>query len=186
MPTAIRDVVGWPDEIAPAEAGRPLNAGEEEIVIPLPLWAQMGRGRISATDAILASPFAPEGFAPSLGAYRLVLPFGGQQIDLTGAARASVQLAGPTAVELVASPGGRVMAQSQGTQRNRPLSKEEKRCRLGAPITGPWLRNSACTRPKVSINLLRSSAIISVPLRGGPIRCCRRPNFLSSRSAPAP
>ena len=114
MPTAIRDVVGWPDEIAPAEAGRPLNAGEEEIVIPLPLWAQMGRGRISATDAILASPFAPEGFAPSLGAYRLVLPFGGQQIDLTGGARASVQLAGPTAVELVASPGGRVMAQSQG------------------------------------------------------------------------
>ncbi|MGZ6143872.1 MAG: hypothetical protein ACXWLM_11080, partial [Myxococcales bacterium] len=50
MPAAIRelalrgpfDAVAGPELVSFGPAARPLNAGEDEIVIPMPLWAQMG------------------------------------------------------------------------------------------------------------------------------------------------
>ena len=128
MPLAIRELAfkgpfeDLPADLtagAPAQAPRrPISPGEEEIVIPLPLWAQMGRRRSSATDQILASPLAREGYAPPLGAYRLVvpLPYGGPA-DYTGGAPAGttglVQLVGPTRLELVARSAG-IAAQRMG------------------------------------------------------------------------
>lgn len=102
----------------PAQALRPLNPGEEEIVIPLPLWAQMGRGQLSETDQIMASPLAADGYNPPLGVYRLVLPEGGP-FDLTGGAPSGtpgvVDLAGPMGLELVARrTGSPVVASSLG------------------------------------------------------------------------
>src|SRR5205814_362967 len=43
---------------APNPATRPLGPGEDEIVIPMPLWTQMGRGQASFTDQVMASPVA--------------------------------------------------------------------------------------------------------------------------------
>jgi hypothetical protein len=100
---------------APTQQRRPLNPGEDEIVIPMPLWAQMGRGRLSATDQIMASPLAPEGHAPPLGSYRLVAPFHAPA-DYTNGAPAHtdgiIQLAGPTGLNLGVEPGGQVLATS--------------------------------------------------------------------------
>jgi hypothetical protein len=45
------------------------------------------------------------------------------------------------------------MAQSHDAQRNKPLSKAVKRCTLGEPMSAPWLRNKACTLPKVSTSI---------------------------------
>ena len=119
MPSSIRELAmsgsfeaQQPEMAAPARAQpRPLNPGEDEIVIPMPLWAQMGRGRLSETDQIMASPLAPSGYAPRLGAYRLVVPDGGPA-DLTGGADAAdvVEIAGPNSLELqVRSTRGPVM-----------------------------------------------------------------------------
>ena len=98
---------------------RPLNAGEDEIIIPMPLWTQMGRGRMSSTNDIMASPLAGRGYAPPLGMYRLVLP-GGGPIDAAGGAPAGtpgvLQITGPTALELAtgARGGAPVSARSLG------------------------------------------------------------------------
>ncbi len=127
MPLAIREfALKGPFEDLPemvavpmaAPSRRPLNPGEDEIVIPLPLWAQMGRGRISATDQIMASPLAPEGYAPPLGNYRLVAPHS-YPLDYTGGAPAGtpgvIQLAGPSGLDLsVARAGNSVQARSLG------------------------------------------------------------------------
>src|SRR6185503_3195033 len=87
---------------------RALNPGEDEIVIPMPLWAQMGRGRLSSTDQIMASPMSPSGYAPPLGSYTLVAP-PGTPLDFTGGAgpggKGVTQLSGPTTLELAISGG---------------------------------------------------------------------------------
>src|SRR6266851_1998510 len=131
MPAAIRDLVlrGAFDEIPPGlvisampaeQDRRPINPGEDEIVIPMPLWSQMGRGRISATDMIMASSLAPEGYAPPLGMYQLV-PTGQGVLDLAGGAPVGTpgvtQIFGPTRLELAQTAiiGGRLVeAQSRG------------------------------------------------------------------------
>jgi hypothetical protein len=127
MPLAIREfALKGPFEDLPemvavpmaAPSRRPLNPGEDEIVIPLPLWAQMGRGRISATDQIMASPLAPEGYAPPLGNYRLVAPHS-FPLDYTGGAPIGtpgvIQLAGPSGLDLsLARAGNSVQARSLG------------------------------------------------------------------------
>src|SRR5205085_7611310 len=94
------------------------NPGEEEIVIPMPLWAQMGRGRISHTDQIMASPLARSGYSPPMGVYRLVVP-GGGPVDMTGGAPDGtpgiLDLVGPTGLELVVRGGqAPVLASSLG------------------------------------------------------------------------
>src|SRR5439155_25632381 len=116
MPVSIRELAlsgpfdlsaGLGDLAAPAMPGRPLNPGEEEIVIPMPLWTQMGRGQLSETDQIMASPLAPAGYAPPMGVYRLVVPAGGP-IDMTGGAPPGtdgvVELTGPAGLELMVKP----------------------------------------------------------------------------------
>jgi hypothetical protein len=131
MPAVIRDLVmrGAFDEIPPGlvisvmpteHDRRPINPGEDEIVIPMPLWSQMGRGRISATDMIMASSLAPEGYAPPLGMYQLV-PTGQGVLDLAGGAPVGspgvTQIFGPTRLELAQTAiiGGRLVeAQSRG------------------------------------------------------------------------
>ena len=84
---------------------RSLNAGEDEIVIPMPLWAQMGRGRISATEQVMASPMASRGYTPPLGYYTLVAPSSGPMDFTNGQGGPQTQLAGPTGIELAISGG---------------------------------------------------------------------------------
>jgi hypothetical protein len=68
MPLAVREVAERAPFAAPAAVSgrppRPLGPGEEEIVIPLPLWAQMGQSTISDPGALLV-PFASEPGAPA-------------------------------------------------------------------------------------------------------------------------
>jgi len=123
VPTSIRELAlsGPYDQFAPSESivvqGRAPNPGEEEIVIPMPLWAQMGGGRVSETDQIMASPLAQAGYQPPLGVYRLLIPPGGA-VDMTGGAPSGtpgiVDLDGPMALELTAKAGRRVTATSLG------------------------------------------------------------------------
>jgi hypothetical protein len=125
-PLTIRDFAFRPPFVAGVQATSPAMAqsptrhpspGEEEIVIPLPLWAQMGRGAIAETGRIMASPFAARGRAAPLGAYRLVVP-GGGQIDLTGGAAAGaprvVEISGPTGLRLEQTPVGGIVATTAG------------------------------------------------------------------------
>lgn len=123
MPAALRDLaLRGPFELAasaPPAPSRPLNAGEEEIVIPMPLWAQMGRGRLSEAHQIMASPVLGAGREPPLGEYRLVLPMGGP-VDLTSGAPSgtpgTVEVAGPTSLRLLAVRGSLAAATPQGHQ----------------------------------------------------------------------
>ena len=131
-----------------AQLTRPLGVGEEEIVIPLPLWAQLGRGRISATSQIMASPFSVKGQAPPLGAYQLVRPFNGPADFTNGAPGGTpgiVTLQGPANLELVAGrgPGGNVTAQSLGGRMmlgrvavddGESVFSPRGRMRVGAPL----------------------------------------------------
>jgi hypothetical protein len=124
MPGAIRELVlrgpfdgsAGPDLVS--FGSRPLNPGEEEVVIPMPLWAQMGRGRLSETDQIMASPLAPAGYAPPMGVYRLVMPSGGV-VDMSGGAPPGtpgvIELAGPTGLDIALDRRlGAVLASSLG------------------------------------------------------------------------
>ncbi len=125
---------------------RVLNPGEEEIEIPMPLWTQMGRGRLSSTDAIMASPRMPPGLAPPLGVYRLVSP---EPVDFTAGAPEStpgiVNLQGPTELGLQRSLAGGVEANQLGGRfilGRIPLADGETavtssgRMRVGAPVFG--------------------------------------------------
>jgi hypothetical protein len=134
-------------EIPVAAAPRPLGPGEDEIVIPLPLWAQMGRGAMSETDRIMAAPLAGRGYAPPLGVYRLVVP-GGGPFDLSGSAppeTPAIELSGPTGLRLAPRPSSTVSATTLGGAHflgRVPLdpgghpARGRSRIRVGAPMQG--------------------------------------------------
>jgi hypothetical protein len=121
--------------------------GEEEILIPLPLWAQMGRGALGETDRIMAAPLAPAGYAPPLGAYHLVAP-GGGPIDLSGSAAPDapiVEVSGPTSLRVAPQPSGPVTATTLGGRyflAKVPLDPSGSpatargRIRIGEPLQG--------------------------------------------------
>src|SRR3989442_1391484 len=140
-----------PPRMPPAVQPRPLSPGEEEIVVPLPLWAQMGRGAVGETDRIMASPIAPRGYRPPLGTYRLVVP-GGGPLDLTGGAPAHaedvVAISGPTALRVGRSLTGGVAATTPSGRHflDRVLLDEagsndavRRRIRVSEPIRSPGL-----------------------------------------------
>ena len=151
LPSGIRELVlraPFADEleIPVAAAPRPLGPGEDEIVIPLPLWAQMGRGAMSETDRIMAAPLAGRGYAPPLGVYRLMVP-GGGPFDLSESAApetAAVELSGPTGLRLAPRPSRTVSATTLGGAHflgRVPLdlggnSGRRSRIRIGAPVQG--------------------------------------------------
>jgi len=127
MPGAIRQfALAAPFEapelvLAPAAepaAARPLGPGEDEIVIPMPLWAQMGRGQASSTDHVMASPVARTSYAPPLGTYSLVRPAGFRLLDADDAAPPGtpgvVELSGPTGIRLRPRLQGGARADSTG------------------------------------------------------------------------
>ena len=134
-------------EIPVAAAPRPLGPGEDEIVIPLPLWAQMGRGAMSETDRIMAAPLAGRGYAPPLGVYRLVVP-GGGPFDLSGSAppdTSAIELSGPTGLKLAPRSSSTVSATTLGGAHflgRVPLdpgghpARGRSRIRVGAPVQG--------------------------------------------------
>jgi len=97
---------------------RPLGPGEDEIFIPMPLWAQMGRGQASFTHHVMASPLAHTSYAPPLGTYTLVRPAGFPLLDPDVARSPEgpemVELAGPTAIRLRPRPQGGARADSAG------------------------------------------------------------------------
>jgi hypothetical protein len=147
---ALRGPFGVPELVAAMPQPRPLNPGEEEIVIPMPLWAQMGRGQLSETDQIMASPLSPFGYAPPMGVYRLVVP-GGGPVDMTGGAPPGtpgiVELLGPTGLEIMAHAGrSGVQASSLGGRQflgrvalddGETAITRRGRIRVGAPISSP-------------------------------------------------
>jgi hypothetical protein len=103
----------------------------------------------------MASPIAPRGYRPPLGAYRLVVP-GGGPVDLTGGAPAQSEdvlaISGPTALRVernltggaaATSPSGRyflgrVLLDEAGSART-----VRRRVRIGAPSRGPGLSELA-------------------------------------------
>ena len=103
---------------APNPATRPLGPGEDEIVIPMPLWTQMGRGQASFTDQVMASPVARTSYAPPLGTYTVVRPAGLRLLDPDVAPPAGTpemaELAGPTAIRLRPRPHGGARADRAG------------------------------------------------------------------------
>jgi hypothetical protein len=145
---ALRGPFGVPELVAAMPQARPLNPGEEEIVIPMPLWAQMGRGQLSETDQIMASPLSPFGYAPPMGVYRLVVP-GGGPVDMTGGAPPGtpdiVELLGPTGLEIVARAGrtgvkasalgGRQFLGRVALDDGETAVTRRGRIRVGAPIS---------------------------------------------------
>ena len=159
MPVSIREFAvrgpfnelggAQPEFISMAPQARPLNPGEEEIVIPMPLWTQMGRGQLSETDQIMASPLARAGYSPPMGVYRLVVP-GGGPVDMTGGAPPGtpgiVDLTGPTGLELVARPnrsgvqasslGGRQFLGRVAVDDGESVVTRRGRIRVGAPLAG--------------------------------------------------
>jgi hypothetical protein len=139
---------------------RMVNPGEEEIVIPMPLWAQMGRGTRSQVEEILSSPRMPRGFQPPLGTYRLVLP---APVDLTGGAPATtpglVELSGPTRLTLDIQQGGPVAARNDGgsfmlgrvpIDDGETLFTARGRMRVGAPLDAAALAMVAARREQSS------------------------------------
>jgi hypothetical protein len=127
MPGAIRQFARTgpfepPELVAAPEAeplpGRPLGPGEDEIVIPLPLWVQMGRGQASSTDHVMASPVARTSYAPPLGTYTLVRPAGFRLLDAEDepleATPGLVELSGPTGIRLRPRVQGGARAHSGG------------------------------------------------------------------------
>ncbi|MCA1826183.1 MAG: hypothetical protein ABR567_09555 [Myxococcales bacterium] len=156
MPVAIRELAlrgpfdgtSGPDLVSLGPAARPLNPGEEEIVIPMPLWAQMGRGRLSETDQIMASPLASAGYSPPMGVYRLVVPPGGPY-DMTGGAPPGtsgiIELAGPSGLEvgldrktstvLATSLGGRQLIARVALDDGDSVVTRRGRIRVGAPLS---------------------------------------------------
>src|SRR5262249_52272081 len=103
-----------------AEPGtmRPLGPGEDEIVIPLPLWVQMGRGQATFTDHVMVSPTARTSYALPLGTYNLVRPAGLGLLDPEGAPPQAtpgmVELSGPTGIRLRPRLRGGARAESAG------------------------------------------------------------------------
>lgn len=160
MPVSLREFAvrgpfdqlgGQPEFVSMAPPMRPLNPGEEEIVIPMPLWTQMGRGQLSETDQIMASPLAHSSYTPPMGVYRLVVP-GGGPVDLSGGAPPGtpgiVDLTGPTGLELVARPnrsgvqasslGGRQFLGRVAVDDGESVVTRRGRIRVGAPLaSGP-------------------------------------------------
>jgi hypothetical protein len=148
-------------EVAVPAPVRPASPGVEEIVVPLPLWAQMGRGALAETGRIMASPLSPAGHVPPLGVYRLVVP-GGGRLDLTGGAPAhwpgSVDLSGPTALRLDRRASGSVSATNAGGAHllgRVPVDDGRRRHRVGAPIKGP----AAAPPPQVLVEATEPAAV---------------------------
>jgi hypothetical protein len=160
LPSAVRDFAmsgpfDWPElaqigaspqeqELPSGVSTRVLNPGEEEIQIPMPLWAQMGRGQLSSTEAVMASPRMQPGFAPPLGMYRLVKP---PEVDFANGAPEGtpgvMTLQGPTELGLDRSPTNAVEASKGGTSfvlGRIPISDGETvvsrrgRIKIGAPL----------------------------------------------------
>jgi hypothetical protein len=140
-------VAGSPvsERTAPREL-RALNPGEDEIVIPMPLWARMGRGALTSTNQLMASPLAPRGYAPPLGNYQLVAPRNGP-IDATFGAPAGtpgvIEIAGPKGLQLGTGPARDLAAHSLGGRHllgkvvvddGQSVVGRRGRMRIGAPI----------------------------------------------------
>ena len=134
------------DEPAAPRELRALNPGEDEIVIPMPLWARMGRGALSSTNQVMASPRAPHGYAPPLGVYQLVAPRNGA-IDATFGAPAGtpgvIDVGGPTGLELAGTPsrdlaahslGGRHLLGKVAVDDGESVLGRRGRMRIGAPL----------------------------------------------------
>ncbi|MGZ6125182.1 MAG: hypothetical protein ACXWLR_09495, partial [Myxococcales bacterium] len=177
LPLAVRDLVERsPFRTAGAEVSapagrRPPGPGEEEIVIPLPLWAQLRRG---ATDVVLApgadagehaaalSPAAAAGgYAPPLGAYRLVAPERGATELTAGPASEGAWFDSAVqerlAVELAAHPGIRLERAGPGGLR---ISREPGR---SAVERSPFPGSQAPVPARRPPRRLDSGAVVVLP-----------------------
>ena len=131
----------------PTVETRPLGPGEDEIVIPMPLWAQMGRGQASSTDHVMASPVARTSYAPPLGTYSLVRPAGLGLLEPGDAPPPGtpglVELSGPTGIRLrprlqggarADSTGGKLVLGHVPLDDGSTLASARGRMRVGEPL----------------------------------------------------
>src|SRR5712692_3835004 len=183
MPGAIRQfALAAPFEapelvLAPAAepaAARPLGPGEDEIVIPMPLWAQMGRGQASSTDHVMASPVARTSYAPPLGTYTLVRPAGFGLLESDDApppgTPGMVELSGPTGIRLrpqlqagarAHSTGGKLVLGHVPLDDGSSLASARGRMRVGEPLDAQALaaRRAAVRQlPRGGLPPLRGAA----------------------------
>jgi len=171
----------------------------------------MGRGTISGTGRIMASPFARHGHAARLGAYRLVVP-GGGPIDLTGGATAVaprvVEISGPTGLRLEHAPVGGVVATTGGGHHflgRVPIDEAgpvgRRRYRVGAPRVAAELAaaplapdssdsdTAVPTRPSLASHPPQAEDVIrtrSEPLRSPPGLPRTAADPVVSRGSPTP
>jgi len=164
------ELVVEPD--AEPAAPRPLGPGEDEIVIPTPLWAHMGRGQSSSTPHVMASPIARTSYAPPLGTYTVIKPGGFRPLSVAPPGTPGiVELAGPTSIRLRPALQGAVRAESTGGKLvlgHVPLDDGESlvtsrgRIRVGEPLdakAAAAARRAAAQRaPEATVAAPRSGA----------------------------
>ena len=148
LPLAVRELADEPLPAPPGEPAfsprRPPGPGEEEIVIPLPLWARMGRAAVSGAAVVSWPMPAPAESAPRPGEFRLAGRTAEPSGISLGAARglpAAADVVGPAAVRVVQRPdaGRGLMAPdpAQGVARvppGPPVAEARRRLRVGAPL----------------------------------------------------
>lgn len=98
LPLAIHEVAERSPFAAPAEARparRPPGPGEEEIVIPLPLWARMARSPVSESDILFSSTVRPLDLAHAPGGRLAAKSSGPDALRLSPRAAGSVSETAP-------------------------------------------------------------------------------------------
>lgn len=133
---------------------RPLGVGEDELVIPTPLWSEMGRGAVPAAHDLMSSPLARSPYRPALGSYRLLAPPGA--IALADETKHEVplgplEIAGPAGIHLE-QVRGQLQAHAEAGQfvlRGGPVEQpplqRRGRIRVGAPV----LHQTASQTPRI-------------------------------------
>lgn len=82
---------------------RPLGLGEDEIVVPAPLWAEIGRRDVPAVVALMSSPVSRSSYSPPLGSYRAMLPrhvFTALDETVSDSPSGGIELAEPAEIRL--------------------------------------------------------------------------------------
>jgi hypothetical protein len=82
---------------------RPLGLGEDEIVVPAPLWAEIGRRDVPAVVALMSSPVSRSSYSPPLGSYRAMLPrhvFTALDVRVSDSPSGGIELAEPAEIRL--------------------------------------------------------------------------------------
>jgi hypothetical protein len=136
----------------PRRSLRQLGVGEDEIVVPTPLWAELGRGITGTARDAIFSPPPRSSYAPPLGSSRLAVPFATFSPGFEETVRpAAIRLDELQQHLLPAKPGHLVA--SAGTDEQLP--RRRRRVSIGAPLLH---RTSTMTAPESALDGRRGRA----------------------------